>query len=785
MSPFQKLLFALSLGAFANAQQTPRRVVFLKIDGLNADLLYRTMQETDPATGKSRLPWLKHIFAERGTVFENFYTRGISLSTPSWSMLDTGHHTVIRGNVEYDRYTGHVYDYMNFFPFYIGYARSRTVDMPGVRVLERAGIPLMIDDFEYPQVFQSFELFQRGVRWKTLEQVLKGRFSSKMFLSILENGGGPSLDESLASETEQDLISRLRDPSVLYLDFFTGSADHEGHATNQPGALLDVMKELDSLAGRLWMAIQRSPLPDQTIFIAVSDHGMNNVRGVFSQAYGLPDFFNSAEGGAHHVVTNRHQLQDYKLLGLDPLIERVITPSTVSFYLQGEAPRYPTAWLDLDGNERASVYLRNSDLNTIHILLQQLSRRDLPPTVRHASTKYLMDVIERHREPWTDICLSLGDELNALQQAISERRKAVERLPKEWSDKERSEGEDKAARRLTEQLQTWEREYTDYRQYFAHLQALLSLDLNPDRPLIRKVSELVPEMTLGDNNTVGQLQHYVTGPGPEGLVVDEHAKLNEERSFRHTDYFSQLTAQRVRNNPQPALSPRPIDFIAMRLPGSAAAQAHAENAYWLYGDSDKQLVILQYIDGDISVEPARDLKQDAGGTISWTAQAWRAGLPLQLFEDPNLEVPSGADRARWLCQRHSEREWLNAIHQCRYSNGVIGIVEQLSPVGPNVPGRPGISPALLSYERRRRELVEPDFQIFAADHWNFNARNFNPGGNHGSFFRISTHSVWMMAGAGVPVRTLATPYDSLNFASTVLSLVSKRPPLPDRVVELK
>lgn len=44
------------------------------------------------------------------------------------------------------------------------------------------------------------------------------------------------------------------------------------------------------------------------------------------------------------------------------------------------------------------------------------------------------------------------------------------------------------------------------------------------------------------------------------------------------------------------------------------------------------------------------------------------------------------------------------------------------------------------------------------------------GGNHGCFFRISTHSVWMLSGAGIPARVVTEPYDSLNFASTVLSL---------------
>ena len=128
---------------------------------------------------------------------------------------------------------------------------------------------------------------------------------------------------------------------------------------------------------------------------------------------------------------------------------------------------------------------------------------------------------------------------------------------------------------------------------------------------------------------------------------------------------------------------------------------------------------------------------------------------------------------------------MSAVHLCEYSNAVIGITEQLSPVADNVPGPPGISPILLRFERRRRELVQADFHVFAADHWNFNVRFPNPGGNHGSFLRISTHSVWMLAGAGIPARGVSEPYDSLNFASTILSLTNQKPPMPDRVVTLQ
>jgi len=81
---------------------------------------------------------------------------------------------------------------------------------------------------------------------------------------------------------------------------------------------------------------------------------------------------------------------------------------------------------------------------------------------------------------------------------------------------------------------------------------------------------------------------------------------------------------------------------------------------------------------------------------------------------------------------------------------------------------------LLRYERRRRELVQADLHLFASDHWNFNVRFPNPGGNHGGFLRISTHSVWMMAGAGVKAGRVAEPVDRLQFVR-VLSEIMQIP----------
>jgi hypothetical protein len=80
---------------------------------------------------------------------------------------------------------------------------------------------------------------------------------------------------------------------------------------------------------------------------------------------------------------------------------------------------------------------------------------------------------------------------------------------------------------------------------------------------------------------------------------------------------------------------------------------------------------------------------------------------------------------------------------------------------------------LRRFRRRQRRLVETDMLIVANNHWNFDVRGFNPGGNHGSFFRISTHSTLMFASGeatGIPRGLAVTePYDRLSVVPTILA----------------
>jgi hypothetical protein len=527
--------------------------------------------------------------------------------------------------------------------------------------------------------------------------------------------------------------------------------------------------------------------------VVLSDHGMNTEAGVYSQGFDLVQFFNGRAGGGHHVVTDRHPLTEYKLKGLDPFVSEVVTPSSESQYLKGADNDYPTALLDLDGNERASVYLRNSDFNTLHILLNELSRPTLAPPARRAGIAAFFEIIGRHRAGWQSTVGELDQELGSLRRAMARRRLNIHGERRRWTSAERDAGLDKAGRRLTVQLEAWREQEHGYSEYAAALSKLLELTpADFDRRLT--ASDLIPKRAMGDANTVHDLENYITGPGPAGLVVRTDGSLDFDRSFERINYLPLLKSLSVRNNVQAAVGSRPVDFIALRLPKATLAlppeDVPSEDPIWLYADQDRQALILARHDSsgrlDLRYLPVRGLGQDAGGAIHFARCDLAPDFPLRVFEDGNLAIPEAARRT-WLAAWHSDLDWLRAVHKTRYSNGILALQEQF--LRTRSPEHLGDAGLLERFAARRRRVAEPDFLIFANDHWNFNVRGFNPGGNHGSFLRASTHSVLMLAGGadtGIPRHLeVEEPYDSLNFAPTILRLMGldrDAAGLPGRVI---
>lgn len=593
-----------SLSEQASVRASIERVVVVKVDGLPPALVDRGVRERDPRTGKSRLPWFEHIFYERGTRVPNFYVRGTSLSAPSWASLDTGQHLQIKGNVEYDRLTLNSYDYLNFIPFYLTNAVGQRADMPGPQVLDDIGVPLLADLFPYEARHPSFQLFQRGVRWTTLQRGLTNRFTSRSPREVFDEWTiGLDFREILPEQQEREIIAKLDDPKVRYLDYYTTEFDHVAHGNADETAQMLQIQNIDAALGRLWTAIKRSPLADKTALVVVSDHGINSVHGVYSQGFNLVKLLADAEGGAHHVITKRRPLLDYAVKGIYPLVPLVTSTSDDSFYLKGESSDYPTAMLDFDGNERATIHLRDTRLNELQMLLQQLQRRDLKPDLRRAATKAFASRLARDLPGRRRTHDELTEELATLRREIARRQAALPAEQPKWTPEDWRRGINKEYVRERAAINRMIADEARYTEYLAALSRLIDFsatdfDASDFDPRKIKIHDLIPRRSMGDFNSLHDLQNYPIGVAAGGLVVAADGELNEQASFRRMDYFEMLSRQRVRNVVQRELGNRPIDFTGVRVSSDAwremvARLAQTPNASQL-GDLAADDVALIY-----------------------------------------------------------------------------------------------------------------------------------------------------------------------------------------------
>lgn len=782
------LAVCLLLLFYAETSAQTKRLVVIKCDGLPFDLVDRLVKSRDPVSGKSQLPWIDHIFYQQGTRLSSFYVRGMSLSAPSWSLLETGQHLQIKGNVEFDRYTLHSYDYLNFFPLYVAGTVGTRIDMPAVEVLDSLGLPLMTDAYAHDERYMTFSLFLRGPRYSTLQESLQNRFMKSPKELFDEWTMGFEIRDALTDQLKREMLQKLNNPKLKYLDLFLADFDHVAHHNNDRESQVAVLKHMDAVIGEVWTAIQKTPLADETALIVVSDHGFNSDPKIYSQGYNLVKLLGSRAGGGHHVITKRRLMLDYAIKGVNPLVPLITTTTRDSYYLQGQSSDYPTAMLDFDGNERASIHLRDSDLNILHLLLQQLQRTDLSVTTRQAVIKSFMSVLDRRRPGWQATLNQLSEELGALRRRIEEQRKLVQAQPKKFTKEEQQIGLDDAAKRVFVQYDRWLRQEKEYSSYAGTLQNLLNLTPATLSSSKLRIWDFIARDSMGDRNSINELQNYVVGLSPEGLVVGTDGQLDMDKSFVRIDYLKLLQSAAVRNNVQPGINNRPIDMIAMGISGAAIIPVIddsriSEDVVWVSGSSDKQALILARTDenGQLSLryQPIRSLTEDKDGRIHFELIDWQPGLPLHIFEDPNLNLPEGADRLTWLRQWHTDLEWLHALHRTLYSNGLVGLNEELThhPIGRLSLDENGLSADEMLMRRlahRQRDLVVADLLVIANNHWNFDVRGFNPGGNHGSFFRISTHSILMAAGGAktqIPRELEVTePYDSLSFVPTLLAL---------------
>src|SRR4030095_10509763 len=339
-------------------------------------------------------------------------------------------------------------------------------DMPGVEVLDSLRIPLLTDAFPHSERHATFSLFQRGPRYVTFQKALENRFK-KAPKELFDEWtmGGLALKNSVPDQLLRELIESIADPRFRYLEVVTAEFDHAAHHNNDRETQLFALKELDAMLGQIWTAIQKSSLASETTLVVVSDHGVNTDERFYSQGFNLVKLLGTPAGGGHHVVTKRRLLMDYAIKSLNPFVPYITTTTSDSYYLKKQSTEYPTALLDFDGNERASLQLRDSDLNLLHIILQQLKRTALPPPLRRALTDQLFRTIDTRRTTWQQNVSDLNEELAALHRAIERQRGLCAAKPKKFTKEQSQAGLDDEAKRVCVWEDIWlgrDRTYSEY-----------------------------------------------------------------------------------------------------------------------------------------------------------------------------------------------------------------------------------------------------------------------------------------------------------------------------------
>lgn len=792
------LFFIVCLFAFVfvcgneAAAQKVKRVVIIKVDGLSNDYLDGYVKAKDSKTGKSLLPWFEEVFYKNGTRLTNFYSRGMSLSATSWSLLDTGQHLQIKGNVEYDRLTFRSYDYLNFIPYFVDYGLKKRVDMPGVEVLDQINVPLLCDAFAYENRYISYQLFQRGADLGVISKGFIDYFPRTPRGIIDEWTIGFDLSKTTTDQNERHIISRLQNrPEIDYFDYYTPHFDHISHLNNSSSARFAALQELDRTVGRIWLAIQNSSRADETALILVSDHGMNSDTRFYSQGFNLVRLLTSANGGGHHVVTKRRLMLDYAIKGLNPFVPLITTDSKDSYYLKNQSDNYPTVMLDFDGNERSSLHFRDSDLNLLHIFLQQMQSNNLSPVMNKAVKSAFFNVIDRRRKAWQKTADDLSEELAALHRWIEAQQPIINAQPKTYTPEQLTLGEDKDARRIIVQTKLAREDEAAYREYIRTVSNLLALKPETFDAGKIKVEDYIAKGAMGEQNSIYELQNYVVGLSKQGLTLNANGAIDYEKSFKRINYFDLIKGQTVINNVQSDLGNAPIDFTVTRIPLEAVSTALGNNLQssmdpiWLYAGENKQALILTRKTDNANQSfrylPISNLRQNANGKFTFSVEKWDSGFPLKIFDDENLQF-SGSDRKSWLNSWHTELDWLRATHKTLYSSAIINLNEQMEEhpmTGLENPDQrlSDDDKLLRRFRLHQRRLTETDMLIMANNHWNFDVRGFNSGGNHGSFFRISANSALMFTGGaktGIPRgMIIEEPYDNISFVPSVLSLMGK------------
>ncbi|MBI1977929.1 MAG: alkaline phosphatase family protein [Candidatus Omnitrophica bacterium] len=232
-------------------------------------------------------------------------------------------------------------------------------------------------------------------------------------------------------------------------------------------------------------------------------------------------------------------------------------------------------------------------------------------------------------------------------------------------------------------------------------------------------------------NTLYELEHYGFGPNRKPLnLVEALLKLN-------------LSSQ----NERPAVDPRPVEFLMLKLSEELIYLARKDGSQALIRTRrEGSKVFYRYL-------PVKYLKQDENGKIEYK-EAFSQD-PLGYLKSAKFH-PEGFDTAEaFLKEEHSPNIWLKASYETDFPDAVTAIAKFLN-----------WSPKL-SYLAKARD---PDMIVSSAEGWNFRIEPIK-GADHGSLARDSMRATFMISGPNIRKGVVEEPHRIIELAPTVLHMI--------------
>src|SRR4030095_14986968 len=103
-------------------------------------------------------------------------------------------------------------------------------------------VPLLIEPFPHDQLYLTLSLFQRGPRFVTFQKSLENRFKRAPRDLFDEWTMGFGMRDAIPDQLVRELIAKLGDPNVEYLDLMVLDFDHVAHHNNDRQSHLIILK---------------------------------------------------------------------------------------------------------------------------------------------------------------------------------------------------------------------------------------------------------------------------------------------------------------------------------------------------------------------------------------------------------------------------------------------------------------------------------------------------------------------------------------------------------------